>query len=265
MSEAKRANVFDHPLSAAIYDTAEGSREDLDHYVAIVEELGARSVIDVGCGTGVLAIRLAGRGCWVTGVDPAGPMLDVARGKEGAEQVRWVHGTAEALPGLAPDTGSSGGQGSDRPEGQPSGIPADLAVMTGNVAQVFLAEEDWLATLRAVHGALVPGGHLVFETRIPERRAWEEWSDRGSSVYHVEGVGEVRDVFELVRVEEPYVTFSSDNTLPDGTVVPSESTLIFRSMPDLERTLAEAGFTVREVRDAPDRPGREWVVLAQRA
>ena len=78
-------------------------------------------------------------------------------------------------------------------------------------------------------------------------------------------MGKVRDVFELVRVEEPYVTFSSDNTLPDGTVVPSESTLIFRSMPELERTLTEAGFTIREVRDAPDRPDREWVVIAQRS
>src|SRR5699024_5307152 len=209
-----------------------------------VEELDARSVIDIGCGTGVLAILLAGRGCDVTGVDPAGAMLDVARAKPGAEQVQWLHGTAEALP---------------------ADLSADLAVMTGNVAQVFLTDQEWLGTLRAVRDVLVPGGHLVFETRIPERRAWEEWAGWGSSVYQVEGVGEVRDVFELVRVEEPYVTFSSDNTLPDGTIVPSESTLIFRSMPELERTLAEAGFTIREVRDAPDRTDREWVVIAQRS
>lgn len=252
MTDERRANNFDNPISAAIYDTAEGSREDLDHYAAIVEELGARAVIDIGCGTGVLAILLAGRGYAVTGVDPAGAMLDVARAKPGAEQVRWIHGTAEALP-------------ADRPGGQRSHLPADLAVMTGNVAQVFLTDDEWLGTLRAVRDALVPGGHLVFETRIPERRAWEEWAGWGSSVYHVEGVGKVRDVFELVRVEEPYVTFSSDNTLPDGTVVPSESTLIFRSMPELERTLTEAGFTIREVRDAPDRPDREWVVIAQRS
>lgn len=244
MTEQQQANEFDNPLSAAIYDTAEGTRDDLDHYIAIVEELGARSVIDVGCGTGVLAILLAGRGHTVTGVDPAGAMLEVARRKAGAEDVRWVHGTAEALPGLAQ--------------------PADVAVMTGNVAQVFLTDEEWLGTLRAVSEVLVPGGHLVFETRIPERRAWEDWAGWGSSVYQVEGVGEVRDMFELVRVEEPYVTFRSDNTLPDGTVVPSESTLIFRTMPELERTLAEAGFTIRDVRDAPDRPGREWVVIAQR-
>lgn len=263
MTDERRANNFDNPISAAIYDTAGGSREDLDHYAAIVEELGARAVIDIGCGTGVLAILLAGRGYAVSGVDPAGAMLDVARAKPGAEQVRWIHGTAEALPAL--DQDSCGGQEADRPGGQRSHLPADLAVMTGNVAQVFLTDDEWLGTLRAVRDALVPGGHLVFETRIPERRAWEEWAGWGSSVYHVEGVGKVRDVFELVRVEEPYVTFSSDNTLPDGTVVPSESTLIFRSMPELERTLTEAGFTIREVRDAPDRPDREWVVIAQRS
>ncbi len=244
VTEEKQANNFDNPVSAAIYDMAEGSREDLDHYAAIVEEFGAGSVVDVGCGTGVLAILLAGRGYAVTGVDPAGAMLDVARAKPGAEQVRWLHGTAEALP---------------------ADLSADLAVMTGNVAQVFLTDEQWLGTLRAIQEVLVPSGHLVFETRIPERRAWEEWAGWGSSSYHVEGVGEVRDTFEVVHVKEPYVTFRSDNTLPDGTVVPSESTLIFRSMPELERTLAEAGFTIREVRDAPDRPDREWVVIAQRS
>lgn len=244
MNQAQQGSNFDNPISAAIYDQAEGSREDLEHYAAIIRELAASSVIDIGCGTGTLAIMLADRGHHVTGVDPAGAMLDVARAKPGAEMVRWLDGTAEALP---------------------AGPAADLAVMTGNVAQVFVTDEQWLGTLRAIHDALRPLGHLVFETRIPERRAWEEWAEWGSSTYHVDGVGTVRDVFEVVRVQEPCVTIRSDNTLPDGSIVPNESTLIFRSMPELERTLGQAGFTIREVRDAPDRPGREWVVIAQRS
>ena len=47
--------------------------------------------------------------------------------------------------------------------------------MTGNVAQVFVADADWCATLTAIHGSLRPRGHLVFETRRPEVRAWEAW------------------------------------------------------------------------------------------
>ncbi|WP_273651852.1 hypothetical protein [Cellulomonas fimi] len=44
----------------------------------------------------------------------------------------------------------------------------------------------------------------------------------------------------------------------------SDSTLRFREQDEVVRSLAAAGFTVTEVRDAPDRPGREWVFVARR-
>jgi hypothetical protein len=50
----------------------------------------------------------------------------------------------------------------------------------------------------------------------------------------------------------------------DGTVLTSDSTLRFRDRDELERALARTGFTVDEVRDAPDRPGRELVFIARR-
>ena len=46
--------------------------------------------------------------------------------------------------------------------------------MTGNVAMVFTTDEQWGATVVAVHAAVRPGGRFVFETRIPERQAWLE-------------------------------------------------------------------------------------------
>lgn len=243
---AMRVNEFDHPFVASSYDEVEGSREDLDLYVSVAGELRARSVLDIGCGTGVLAVRLAEDGYAVTGVDPAGAMLEVAREKPGADTVRWVHGTALDVPVATED---------DR---------VDLAVMTGNVAQVFLTDSDWLATLSAVHTCLTPGGHLVFETRIPERRAWEDWAQWGESTRQIAGVGEVRDSFEVVDVDLPFVSFRSDNRLPDGSIVTAESTLVFRSLDAITQTLAAAGFEFVETRDAPDRPGREWVVIARR-
>ena len=41
----------------------------------------------------------------------------------------------------------------------------DLATMTANVAQVFLDDDEWLSTLRAIHACLRKDGHLAFEAR----------------------------------------------------------------------------------------------------
>ena len=63
-----------------IYDVWEGERIDLPSYLAIVAELGARSVLDVGCGTGNWAIMLAGRGFEVVGLDPGSGVTGCRQG-----------------------------------------------------------------------------------------------------------------------------------------------------------------------------------------
>lgn len=85
-------DIFEHPRLVAIYDALDHDRSDLDVYAAIADELGARRVLDVGCGTGTFALLLADRGLEVTGVDPAGGSLGVARAKPGAERLHWIHG-----------------------------------------------------------------------------------------------------------------------------------------------------------------------------
>jgi ubiquinone/menaquinone biosynthesis C-methylase UbiE len=217
--------LFSDPRLALLYDDFDGARDDLDHYERIVRELGARRVLDIGCGTGSLACRLACTGFDVVGVDPADASLAVARGKPGGDQVSWLHGDATALPPLQ----------------------VDVAVMTGNVAQVFLADAELSATLRGIHAALRPGGHLVFESRRPEHRAWLVTLRR-----------------EVTAVDLPLVSFRQTYTFADGTRIVSESTLRFRSQAEIERSLGAAGFVVLDVTDAPDRPGREFVFIAQK-
>jgi SAM-dependent methyltransferase len=53
-------------------------------------------VLDVGCGTGALAGRLAGVGYEVVGLDPSQGMLDVM--KERAPEVEATHGSATEMP-----------------------------------------------------------------------------------------------------------------------------------------------------------------------
>jgi tRNA/tmRNA/rRNA uracil-C5-methylase (TrmA/RlmC/RlmD family) len=67
--------IFEHPRLVAVYDALDADRRDLDAYVGIAHEAGARTVLDVGCGTGVFALILAEQRIEVTGVDPAGGSL----------------------------------------------------------------------------------------------------------------------------------------------------------------------------------------------
>jgi len=235
--------AFADPRLAFLYDVLDDDRSDLDAYMAIAEEVSASSVIDIGCGTGSLAVRLARSGRTVVGVDPAGASLDIARAKPLAERVTWVHGDATALVGR--------------------GVTADLAVMTGNVAQVFVSDWDWGSTLAAVRDCLNLGGWFVFETRPPEVRDWERWDVGPTKIDLFDGSSVVMST-TVTEVALPLVTFESETTV-GGEVVASASTLRFRERDEVERDLDEHGFDVVEVRDAPDRPGKELVFLARRA
>jgi SAM-dependent methyltransferase len=239
--------IFAHPRLAAIYDVVDDDRSDLDHYLALVEELGARTVLDVGCGTGVFACLLAGHGVAVTGLDPADASLAVARRKSHADRVSWVSGDASGAPSLG----------------------VDLVTMTGNVAQVFLTDADWAAALRGAWGALRPGGHLVFEVRDPARRAWESWHRAATArrvvVDGVDGVEAIDTWIELRSVSPPLVSFRHVYEFAsDGTALTSDSTLRFRGQDEIVAALDQVGFRTLDVRDAPDRPGLEWVFIARR-
>jgi len=62
-------------------------------------DVAGLDVVDVGCGTGRHALRLAARGARVTAVDFSAGMLARARAKPGAERVRFVeHDLAKSLP-----------------------------------------------------------------------------------------------------------------------------------------------------------------------
>ncbi len=223
--------IFENPRLVSIYDTFDGRRADLDHYVAIAKELKATSIVDIGSGTGCLACLLSEQGFEVTGVEPVAASLKHAKLKAQASRVHWILGDATNLPNLN----------------------ADLAVMTGNVAQVFLTDESWIETLSGIRHALKPKGHLVFEVRDPAKKAWLEWTKEKTysafdipEIGHVEGWCDVTDVSkELVSFRWTYI-FESDDQ-----VVTSDSTLRFREKASIEDSLVNSGFRIREVREAP--------------
>lgn len=103
----------------------------------LVTSLGARTVLDAGCGTGRVAIELARRGVEVLGVDLDPSMLAVAAAQ--APELTWVHDDLAALD-------------LDR--------RFDVAVAAGNV-MCFLTPGTLPAVVANLGRHLHPGGQLV--------------------------------------------------------------------------------------------------------
>ncbi|MFN8492441.1 MAG: class I SAM-dependent methyltransferase [Caldilineaceae bacterium] len=214
------------PRLVALYDLDNPRGADTDFYLGLAKALNARTTIDLGCGTGLLTRELAVDDRRVIGVDPAPAMLAYARQQPGAERVQWVEGDANAL-------------------GKPA---ADLVFMTGNVAQVFLEDAEWDATLRAIHAALCPGGHLAFESRNPDDRTWERWNRAATYEQVNSPYGPLTCWLDLVSVKDGRVRFEGHNifTATGETLVVS-SELRFRSQAELRASLTNAGFTVEHI------------------
>jgi SAM-dependent methyltransferase len=111
-------------------------------FCAELLEPGAR-VLDAGCGTGRVAIRLAELGWECVGIDSDPHMPDQARAASSA--VRWLLGDLAAM---------------GHPEGDSVGGPFDLVVAAGNV--ILLVEPGTEAVVVAnLAGALRSGAPLV--------------------------------------------------------------------------------------------------------
>jgi len=217
---------FTEPDLAALYDLfcAWDLRRDFDFYLPKI--MAARSVLDVGCGTGMLLHRArrgghTGRLC---GLDPADAMLEIARRRT---DIEWVQGDL-----------TSAGFDSE----------FDLIVMTGHAFQELTADAELRGGLAAIRKALMVDGRFAFEIRNPLARAWEAWIPANS----VEATGPDGQVWRMAhQVDKPVTgevvsfitTFSSA-----GWPQPRESqgSLRFLSADLLAENLSVAGLTVEE-------------------
>ncbi len=235
--------IFETPRLTAIYDSFDGSREDLYNYLEIVKELNVNSILDVGCGTGTFASLLGQNDYKVFGLEPAFASLQVAKKKPFTKDVTWILGDSTDL----------------------SDVKVDLAVMTGNVAQVFLEDQLWEQTLINIRKSLTSKGHLVFEVRNPKQQAWLQWNRQNTyKKIDVPNVGIVEGWCEVTNVSEGLVSFCWTYIFEsDGHKLTSDSTIRFRSKKDVIESLTKTEFSVKDIRDAPDRPGKEFVFIAE--
>ena len=243
--------VFEDSLFASLYDHFNGWDVCDAFYLCLARTLksGAR-ILDLGCGTGLLACRIAEEGFAVTGVDLAEGMLGVAKARPGAGRVSWV---------------KSAGQSMQLPQ------RFDLIYMTGHAFQALLTDEDAVSVLRTARDHLADDGLLAFETRNPVRKAWVSWTPdkrrRAATADH----GEVEEFFDtkadpatgIVDLAAHYRFVDTDKTI-------GRSRIRFIDLDHLKRLLAAAKLTsVTWYGDWDRSPltetSREFIVVAKRS
>jgi SAM-dependent methyltransferase len=216
------STLYSDPRIVSLYDTLNPSAADTAFYLELAVSRQAARIVDIGCGTGLLTCELAMRGHDVVGIDPSDAMLAVARSGPGGERVTWIEGNA----------------------GSATTAEADLVIMTGHVAQVFLDDASWRSPLAATHRALRPGGCLAFASRNPATQPWTMWTPEASRRrIYPDAHGAVEVWLDVIDVERDRVRFNTHYRFErDGDEIVSSSELRFRTQDELIHTLTQTGF-----------------------
>lgn len=214
---------FDFQAAYAELNLAE---HDYLFYASLAHQVGANRALDLGCGTGTLARGLASRGLTVVGIDPDPHMLAFAADAPHGDLVDWRLGYSDVATPQA----------------------ADIAIMSGHVAQVFLDDAQWARTLADLHRAVVSGGTLAFESRHPGARQWEEWT-RDETLRTLDTTdGRVEFWHETAWVTLPLVGYDTyTRNLRTGEETCDRDVLSFRSAQEIIESVTNAGFSVSPV------------------
>jgi SAM-dependent methyltransferase len=214
--------LFEDPELVRFYDAENGWGDDSRFCLAMAE--GAASVLDLGCGTGLLAAALGGtREVW--GVDPAGAMLAVARNRPGGSAVTWVEADGRKVR---------------------LGRRFDLVVMTGHAFQCFLTDDDQRALCETIAAHLAPEGRFIFDSRNPTREEWRDWvpEHSGREFDHpLHGrIAAWNDV--SMDAATNIVTYETCYRAASGSIQKASSSIRFATRNDIAQRIAEAGLEV---------------------
>lgn len=207
---------FENAALARLYDPECGWSEDRTFYLDLAGPTPA-SILDLGCGTGLLLDAYAKRGHDVTGLDPATAMLEIARRRPHGNRINLIQGSAQDFS---------------------LGRCFDLIIMTGHAFQTLLSDEDIAATLACVRAHLKSGGRFVFETRNPAIDWRQRWTHR--FLLETED-GQI----EITRIAGPMrdglISFDVTYASPAETLS-SKSTLYFPTSTKIDELALKVGF-----------------------
>jgi SAM-dependent methyltransferase len=212
-------------------------------------------VLELGCGTGRIAVPVAKDGIALTGIDRSQPMLDRARRRAARadldDRLRLVRGDIRQLPFRGRRFG--------------------LVMAPYGILQSLVRERDLTAALASVHRVLARGGRFGIDL-VPDLPEWAEYR-RKRTLSGTMRAGTRVSLVETVHQDRPrrLTIFGQRYTAARGRDRRVyEFTLTFRtlSIPAMTRRLERAGFSVDAVlgdyRGGPWDPRADaWVLLCR--
>ncbi len=226
---------------AELYDPWSRSvTEDIPFYVAEAVDAGG-PIVELGVGTGRIAVPTAAAGVSVIGIDSSARMLEICRQRaEGA-------GVAELLDLRLGDLAAPR-------------VSEQVRLATCPFrAYLHLQDEDArVAAFRAAHELLLPGGRLIFDVFAPRRDDIEET--------HGRWIEREPEIFERADWDEEAQTLTLSVRGPGGE---GTMRLAWISEPEWRQTLEKAGFEVERSYGwfdyRPYRGGEDMVFVARRS
>jgi SAM-dependent methyltransferase len=229
---------YDTDDLAALYDFAWGDPGDEAQMYEQFARRGETPSLELGVGSGRIALQLARAGLDVVGVDASRPMLariDAALDPELAARLRVVE--------------------ADMRDFDLRGERFDLVYCAANTFQHMLTTGDQLAVLRCVTCHLTPGGLYVMQLRAPRA---VDWDVERTPLYlrwtrPVPGSADQLQRFDSTTVapaaQTATTTHHFDRVSPDGSVTRRviEYTLRYTALSELRLLVESAGMRVAAV------------------
>ncbi|RKQ37848.1 class I SAM-dependent DNA methyltransferase [Oceanobacillus halophilus] len=138
MAYKQMAYVYDKLMEDAPYD------KWIEFTESMLEGNHVERIVDLGCGTGEITVRLAGKGFQMIGVDNSSDMLTYANNKatENKQNITWLHQDIRELEGLS---------------------NLDAAISYCDVINYVTEEADLKEVFKRTFSSLKSGGLFLFD------------------------------------------------------------------------------------------------------